>query len=260
MMAFRNAVSSTTGFTPFYVLFGREMRTPLDTALTPRSTLPSSVKDYVNDLLAKLKLTNMLVSANRIGEQARQKKRHDLKAKAPSFTVGNKVYVRNEAITKGLSKKLSPKFNGPFEIVDAGPNYTYQLKRLSDGKIFRNLFNASRLKLWHERNVRTSQQPNLEPQTNDAATRVQSNDEGSSLTNASQPQLPVKNKVVEKIVRMQCRGQTRWYRVKWVDLPWDQCSWVTSDSVPQDLLSKYHQKFNFKGRKRKRRLLSLREE
>jgi hypothetical protein len=37
MMAFRNAVSATTGFSPHYVLFGREMRTPLDTALTLNS-------------------------------------------------------------------------------------------------------------------------------------------------------------------------------------------------------------------------------
>ena len=35
MMAFRNAQSATTGFTPFELVFGRQMRTPIDTALIP---------------------------------------------------------------------------------------------------------------------------------------------------------------------------------------------------------------------------------
>lgn len=47
MLALRNMKSSTTVSTPFELMYGREMRMPIDTDLIHKETLPVSVKQYV---------------------------------------------------------------------------------------------------------------------------------------------------------------------------------------------------------------------
>ncbi|KAH3796434.1 hypothetical protein DPMN_150002 [Dreissena polymorpha] len=58
--------------------------------------------------------------------------------------------MTKENVKIGLSKKLTPKFEGPYEIIDIGPNYTYQLKSIADGKISKSLINANRLKKYFD--------------------------------------------------------------------------------------------------------------
>ena len=104
MMAFRNAQSATTGFTPYELVFGHAMRTPLDTALIPSESLTMSAQEYMQELVDSLKLTNMLVKSNPIAAQVRQKKQYDLNAKEPEFHLGQQVMLRKQNLTPGLSK------------------------------------------------------------------------------------------------------------------------------------------------------------
>ena len=85
MTAFRNAQSVTTGFTPHELVFGRAMRTPLDTALIARANLTRSAQEHMQNLIDSLKITNMLVKSNRLAAQARQQKQYDRTAKEPNF-------------------------------------------------------------------------------------------------------------------------------------------------------------------------------
>ena len=62
MMAFRNSVSATTGFTPYQILFGRQMRLPIDCALILRENLPVNIKQYVEHLNQQIKVTELLVN------------------------------------------------------------------------------------------------------------------------------------------------------------------------------------------------------
>ena len=104
MMAFRNAQSATTGYTPYELVFGRQMRTPLDTALIPKETLTKTAQEHMQELVDSLKLTNLLVTSNRLAAQARQKQQHDRTAKEPDFRLRQQVMLKKQNITPGLSK------------------------------------------------------------------------------------------------------------------------------------------------------------
>ena len=146
MMAFRNAQSATTGFTPYELVFGRAMRTPLDTALIPKENLTRSAQEHMQNLIDSVKITNMLVKSNRFSAQARQKKQYDRTAKEPNFQLGQQVMLRKHNITPGLSKKLAPKYEGPSYITKVCPNHTFNLRKQADHKPLRAREHANRLK------------------------------------------------------------------------------------------------------------------
>ena len=85
MMAFRNAQSATTGYILYELVFGRSMRIPIDTVLIPKETLTKSAQEHMQELVDALKLTNLLVTSNRLVAQARQKKQYDRTAKETDY-------------------------------------------------------------------------------------------------------------------------------------------------------------------------------
>ncbi|MES9903532.1 MAG: reverse transcriptase domain-containing protein, partial [Sedimenticola sp.] len=120
MMAFRMTVSATTEYSPYYMLFGREMRAPIDTSLIPKDTLGKSAKEHLDQLQVTLNITNEIAAKRRREAQARQKARYDRSAAEPSFKVGQRVLLRQEQSPVGMSKKLCPKYSEPLAIVEKG--------------------------------------------------------------------------------------------------------------------------------------------
>lgn len=59
LMGLRMSVNSTTKETSFKVMFGSEMRTPIDCALLPKASLGQTVKDYLYDIQNALKMLPM---------------------------------------------------------------------------------------------------------------------------------------------------------------------------------------------------------
>ena len=65
LMDFRSSpCSESTQFTPFHLLFGREMNLPVDTSLIPKPTLGQSAKQYFNELTEKLKVSQEIATEN----------------------------------------------------------------------------------------------------------------------------------------------------------------------------------------------------
>ena len=63
MMAFRSApCSESTQFTPFHLLFGREMNLPVDISLIPKPTLGQDARQYFNQLIEKLKVSQKIAT------------------------------------------------------------------------------------------------------------------------------------------------------------------------------------------------------
>ena len=111
--AYRSTVHSTTGFSPNYLMLGREVSTPLEVTLGLRpNTLP--VEEYAVKLQERLSEAFEL-ARDQIGKTAeRQKKDHDVRVSYNTFVVGDLVYCLNSARKKGLSPKLNPeKRQGP---------------------------------------------------------------------------------------------------------------------------------------------------
>jgi hypothetical protein len=134
LLAFRSVPQSTTHLSPFHLLYGRPPRFPLDTLLSPPSATyhldDGKAADYVVKLVEKLALGNAAVSAvaKKLGD-ARQRT-NELLTHLISFTLGQLVSIFRPAVKKGLAKKLSQQWKGPYKVTEVyhnGVNYRVQL-------------------------------------------------------------------------------------------------------------------------------------
>jgi hypothetical protein len=152
MMAFRSTpATESTQYSPFHLLFGKEMTLPIDTDLIPKSTMPKQHKKFFEDLLDRLALGKTIAKDRMIEKNEKTKIRYDQNAKVPDFQFNDKVLKKSDVTKPGLSSKLSQKWEGPYIIEWIGPNHTYKLRDCQTNKLVKSLINASRLKHYQER-------------------------------------------------------------------------------------------------------------
>lgn len=142
--AMNSAVNSTTGFSPFKLMYGFEPRTPL--------TLHTLDSDAEASLPADKLLADMaadLSAAQRAMAQAQQyMKRYADRTRRPSpFQVGDQVMLSTKHLAKesGVPKKLQPRWVGPFTITAASGRDAYELALPSDYEVH-PVFHASLLR------------------------------------------------------------------------------------------------------------------
>ena len=104
--AYNSTIHKTTGYSPFFLCFGRESRIPLDCILpietnnTSRKTYDQFVKQW------KSSMKNAFQVANQHIQQAglANKRRYDAKIKTVPISVGDQVLVRNLSERGGTGK------------------------------------------------------------------------------------------------------------------------------------------------------------
>ncbi|VDH92571.1 Hypothetical predicted protein [Mytilus galloprovincialis] len=135
LMAFRNSPSTqSTEYSPFSMVFGKEMNLPFDASVLPKDNLSKDAKHHLEEIISNLKITQDLAAENIKLKQAKMKERYDKNTKIPEFRLRDKVLLKEHVVPVGRSPKLVDKFNGPYYITDCGPNFTYKLRRCSDQK------------------------------------------------------------------------------------------------------------------------------
>ena len=115
--AYRTSVQASTKESPFFLLYGRQPRLPIDTAYqTYRSKYEITVDDYARECAIKLTEAHKLAHFYIDKAQVRQKRLYDLAVNATNWKVGDVVYKYTPTIPIGLCKKFVPKWSGPFII------------------------------------------------------------------------------------------------------------------------------------------------
>ena len=106
-MAYRATPNTTTKYSPFYLLHGREMPLPTNENLKVEvSQENSSHSQRLENLKAGIRSAYTLVrGANSLSHQ-NNKEYYDRKAKFRKFEVNDLVSLYNPAIKTGLSKKF----------------------------------------------------------------------------------------------------------------------------------------------------------
>ena len=151
MMAFRmSPATESTEYSPFFLLFGKEMNLPFDIGIQPKENMGSDAKDHINDVNDKLKIAKIIGRQNIEHHQEKNKGNYDKKAKEPEFRVGQTLLLRVYKIPKGLSRKLPDKSDGPYLITELGPNHTYKLLNCATNKTIKSLINPQHLRLYHD--------------------------------------------------------------------------------------------------------------
>jgi len=125
-------------------LYGRRCRTPLCWFESGESVLLGP--DVVLETTEKVKMIQEKMKAS----QTRQKSYHDKRRKDIEFQVGDHVFLRVNPVTgvgRSLKcRKLTPRFVGPFEIVDKVGAVAYRIALPSSLSNLQDVFHVSQLR------------------------------------------------------------------------------------------------------------------
>lgn len=133
MMAFRmSPCTQSTGFSSYYMLFGKEMPLPIDTSLIPEELITHAPEKYIDLLINRVKIIHEIAKRNLEKSQEKNKQYYDKTTKQPKFQVGDRVLLKVEKVRPGRKKKLEPKWTGPFSIIENRHDLIYKLLNLKN--------------------------------------------------------------------------------------------------------------------------------
>ena len=129
-MAYNTSVQSSTGYTPFYLMFGRQARLPLDVMYETNTPPPpsSTPGEYAMPLQKQLRTAYDLVRARLSNSHIRQKQFYDQKVHGQPYKPGDLVWLHSAVAKKGPRQKLNHPWMGPFKIVKKLSDVTYRIQ------------------------------------------------------------------------------------------------------------------------------------
>jgi hypothetical protein len=125
VFAYNTGCHSTTQYSPYQLLFGREPRLPTDQP-TSSFTFHKS-NDYYEELKKSMKLIHGYARENIIRKQHQYKTQYDKRRPDPHYAINDRVLIRRH----GMKNKLEPKFSITPQIVIREKHPVYVVK---DGK------------------------------------------------------------------------------------------------------------------------------
>ena len=158
LFGYRVSPHDTTGESPFYLLYGREPRLPVDVSLLPSSNESRSVNEHRARIVQTLEEAQNIARTNIQRAQQNMKNIYDRTARDPEFTIGDKVWVFTPKTKKGLSRKLMHHWHGPFRIVAKCSPVHFKL-RTCDNRLVSITVHANRMKRYYHPESRPQNPP-----------------------------------------------------------------------------------------------------
>ncbi|GBM27758.1 Retrovirus-related Pol polyprotein from transposon 412 [Araneus ventricosus] len=164
--AYNTAKQETTGFTPFYLLHGREAETTLDTMLP---VCPDDVdNDYTSRMITRAEESRQLARLHTLKAQDKDRRRYDSKHRMVSFVPGDLVWVftpiRKKKVLRTCSDTLRRYF-GPYQVLHRLSDVTYEVQDFDPASRRRkhtDVVHVLRMKPYHD----PSQQSEVEGSRN----------------------------------------------------------------------------------------------
>jgi hypothetical protein len=102
---------------------------PIDQFLRPLPPVIVTPSDYKSQIMKRLHEAFQLVKINLSQAREQQKAQYDKRVKEQKFNVGDKVLLDMRTPLAGISKKLIPRFIGPFRILKVSNNSTVEIQQ-----------------------------------------------------------------------------------------------------------------------------------
>ena len=132
--AYNISTHSSTGFTPFYLMFGRQASIPVDLMFPFNLGPEKELRTYVEQLRKGLRDAYAIVRDTCDADHRRQKALYDRKVSGQPFGKGALVWLFDPAVPRGKCKKLHHPWKGPFIVVEKVGDSTYKIQRKEGGK------------------------------------------------------------------------------------------------------------------------------
>ncbi|UYV78594.1 hypothetical protein LAZ67_16002094, partial [Cordylochernes scorpioides] len=149
--AYNTTIQETTGYSPFFLMFGREPTSLLDDRNISVDIDKDDYDEYIKHHLDKINRTIKLVINNTINTQERMKKNYDKKHMERSYEPGELVAVWTPIRKIGKCEKLLRKYFGPYRILKKLSNVNYLIEPKDNPGQDPLIVHVSRLKPYFER-------------------------------------------------------------------------------------------------------------
>ena len=127
LFAYRDTPHCVTGFSPFTLLFGRDVKGPLELLRSlwiEGADENASVGEWLLSVKARMLEMSEIVSDRELKAKQNMKKFYDKSARVKSFSAGEMVLVRKP----GLHSKLGDSWEGPYQIERQVSPVTYKIQ------------------------------------------------------------------------------------------------------------------------------------
>jgi len=146
MAAYRASVHQSTGYTPNYLMFGREVRAPVDLVFeTPTEDPPASYDDYTANLEDRKRQAYRLVREHLGVAAERMKKQYDLRVRPMKYHRGQWVLYFNPRKFQGRQQKWQRKFS-PYLVIKELPPVNYLIQKTKRSRPL--IAHVDKLKRW----------------------------------------------------------------------------------------------------------------
>ncbi|XP_028518129.1 uncharacterized protein LOC114576163 [Exaiptasia diaphana] len=269
LFAYRVSPSEVTGESPFYLLYGREPRLPMDVSLLPPTNISASVAEHRERIVKSIERVHEIARENIQRAQQKMKTYYDGHTGNPQFRVGDKVWVYTPHVKKGLTKKLAHNWHGPYRLVKQLSPVHFVL-RTPDNSRMSTSVHVNRMKRYVDPEARPIGIPPLdvlhEPylkeheMPDDSFEHVQDQDQEKETPESSdnaphekdeEAEDTDEDKIVdnetifraEKIVDKRKRKGVTQYLIKWKDCPASENTWEPEENIfDYSLIAEYEER------------------
>lgn len=128
--AYNSSVHSSTGYTPFFLMFGRQAKLPIDIVYGTgeNSELPAS--DYAVHLKKGLEEAYCTVREKLSASHEHRKTHYDKRIHGRPFKDGELVWLHSTVVPRGKSRKLHHPWTGPFKVMEQLSECDYRIRGL----------------------------------------------------------------------------------------------------------------------------------
>ncbi|UYV73827.1 hypothetical protein LAZ67_11001042, partial [Cordylochernes scorpioides] len=149
--SYNTTIQETTGYSPFFLLFGREPMSLLDDDNIPIDNNMNDYDEYIENYLDKIARTRQVVINNTEKTQERMKRNYDKKHNERIYEPGHLVAVWTPVRKIGKCEKLLRKYFGPYRILKKLSNVNYLIEPKDNPGQDPLIVHVSRLKPYFER-------------------------------------------------------------------------------------------------------------
>ena len=125
---YNTTTHTATELTPFELVYGFKSEVP--SALRDSPSIQYNYEDYLTELKGRLQTAHEVARQKLILHKEKSKEQYDKGTEPFKLEVGQQVLLYDETVRRGRSKKLSPQYIGPYEVLSVnGVNATIKKGR-----------------------------------------------------------------------------------------------------------------------------------